>query len=88
MMDAKPDWIDRMAADLKEARAEVERLRNAKAAPAVAYWRNKATMAHNAAIDAAAAQVTLGDTVTNTQRKILALKQPVAGNRGEACQAT
>lgn len=30
--------------------------------------------AHKAAIDAAAAQVTLGDTVTNIQRKILALK--------------
>lgn len=76
-----------------EAQAEIARLQ-----AEVDYWRGyvssanhqrdaanaRASNAHNAAIDASAAQVTLGDTVTNTQRKILALKRPVSGNRGGA----
>lgn len=86
--DSDGDWVR-----YSDAQAEIARLQ-----AEVDYWKGyissanhqrdaanaRASNAHNAAIDAAAAQVTLGDTVTNTQRKILALKRPVSGNRGGA----
>lgn len=71
MMDAKPDWIDQMAADLRDARAEVERLR-----VEVDYWKDCVSGANHQR-DAAIARAALARNEAINEAADKARKHPM-----------